>query len=255
MGSDSKIYNTIEVFLNGCFKNRMYFACVYGSHAYNNNRRSSSDIDIFISSEKFESNDFGKIKKFIVDIHEKLHLDLDEEVPYKNKLLVKYDEVQKSVHLLGFKLVNNRYQIPKIIKSKRFLASNQVKLRLLLNALTSPHIFLGNDYDSYLSFRRTAERNLLFLCFDLKDCLVLKKSEILETLLKGKNGESGEMYLGYKKENKVIDYLSSTLIGNLPQIISKGEISMVEDSLVLHSWKIVQEQKDRFLKLQNSFCE
>ncbi len=205
-----KIIFDFEPYFKEYFRNRKYFVCLYGSHL-TNKANVHSDIDIFIALPKYTKTDLKIIKKFIINYHIKNKLELDNEVPYANKLLITYSDLDKAVKLGGLSIENGKLIVPPIIKTKKFLSSKKVKLRLAFNALTSPHKFFGTDLDQYFKMKEFAESNLFYLSktFTIKKKLSI--NNLVETLIKGADGETGELYLGYKSHPLVLKYLNNII--------------------------------------------
>lgn len=187
-----------------------YFGCIYGSYAIGTNNQ-SSDVDLFIASSHTDKTAFKKIKNFVVSFHQKNNLCLDEEVPYENKLYVSYRDVADALDLKGFEKMNNKIIVPKIEKTKIFLASRPVRLRLIFNALTTPHIFFGKNKSGYQKYIKDAEASLRYLSRNLLKSASSTFEDQLAVLLNGPEGTDGEMYLGYKKNPKVINYITQIL--------------------------------------------
>ena len=200
--------NKLDAYFSSYFKDKKYFVCIYGSYA-NGHADKASDVDMFVASNNLNIKDIESIKTFVIDFHRQNHLSLDNEVPYDVKLLVDYEDIENAINLNCFVVdENGQITIPKIEKTKEFLGSYNVKLRLILNALSSPHIFLGNDKEKYSSYKEKAERAV----YKLATNLVQKGSqftakELVNVLLNSANDEDGELYLGYKKYKSVKKYL------------------------------------------------
>lgn len=209
------LFEELDYFFSNYFKNRKYFVCIYGSYA-NGHYNKDSDVDLFIASGNFSNLDLESIREFVTDFHKKHNLSLDNEVPYEVKLLIKYKELTDAVNLKGFKSCKNgTIIIPKVEKNKDFLESYEVKLRLALNALTSPHIMFGNDRKTYEQIKSKAENAICRLAINLAGGNTsITKSRLLSVLLGGQHNEEGELYLGYKNYNTVASYLSELLERN-----------------------------------------
>lgn len=202
-------FKELDYFFSNYFVDRDYFICIYGSYV-NGHADENSDVDLLVASTDFTKRDLDNIKKFVISFHKKHNLSLDNEVPYDVKLLITYRELNDAINLKGFKYdKNGDLEIPKVEKNKDFLESYEVKLRLALNALTSPHIMLGNDNKSYERIKARAEKAIYKLANDLVGNKPNKTNEaILNVLLYGQDTEEGEMYLGYKNYPSVVSYLS-----------------------------------------------
>lgn len=206
-GSSKKLLFEIEKFLSEYFKGRKYFACIYGSYA-NGKRNRNSDIDLLVATKKYTKKDLLDIKEFIINLHRRNKLKIDNEVPFENKLMINYQDFNDAVNLKAFNFKNGVFIIPKVIKSKKFLESRQIKLRLSLNAITSPHFFFGNDKSKYLKFKNLGENNVFNLSNKLSKSNKPNKNDLIKILL-NRDGRSGEMYLGYKDYPLVRKYLGS----------------------------------------------
>ena len=142
-------------FIKNNIKWNKYFVCIYGSYPTNYFSK-KSDLDLFFATENYDKFDFQRIKDFIIDLHGKYNLFVDEEVPYENKLIIKYEDIINATNLLPFKK-GQLYVIPTIKNNSTFLQSKQVKLRLILNALTTPHIFIHGNNTDYLFYKKQSE--------------------------------------------------------------------------------------------------
>lgn len=184
-----------------------YFLCVYGSYA-SNNANPESDLDIFVATKSFSIKDFGKLRDSVIALHVQNNLKLDQEVPYENKLLIPYEDVYDALVLSPFVKEGSKYVVPPVKKDPDFLASRNVRLRLVLNALTTPHKYICGNKAKYTEFKEMAEKAIVQLATGLIGSENADVDEILTALLFGPDGEEGEMYLGYKKERPwIVEYL------------------------------------------------
>lgn len=214
MDAKQKALKELIVFLEEQFFERNFFVCVYGSYI-SNHYSETSDMDIFIAVEKQNADDFDKVVNYFIILCARNNLKLDDEVPHKNKLIVSYDDVHQALLLRSFVKNGFRYHVPPIVKSKEFLASPEIRWRLILNALTSPHECVCGDTQKYNIFKTNAEKAIMQLAYGLTEAMSPTHSEILTVLFLGPNGEGGEMYLGYKKEREqTVRYLSELILRN-----------------------------------------
>ncbi|PIZ76434.1 hypothetical protein COY05_01090 [Candidatus Peregrinibacteria bacterium CG_4_10_14_0_2_um_filter_38_24] len=208
--------NDLSGFAKSHFGDRPFFGCIYGSHAILQ-AKDTSDIDVFFATQSLCPEDISAAKSFIMGYHHARGLPLDEEVPYENKLVVDFDDVNKAVNLGGFNLgKDGRITVPPVIKEKKFLESAGIRHRLIFNALTTPHVSFGSALESLQFFKDQAEINLIRLAIDLVAQGVERNVEnLLGVLLAGPNGEDGEMFLGYKKNSFVVEHLRNLLKSQL----------------------------------------
>jgi predicted nucleotidyltransferase len=212
----TKISKKIKLFSETYFKKRDYFICIYGSFATNDENK-DSDLDIIFALNDYTKNDFSIIKSFIIEIHKEFNLKIDEEVPYENKLLGLYDDIKSAINLEPFLKMGlkSKYIVPLIKGDVKFLKSKEVRLRLFLNILTSPHIFVCGNKSKYEMFRKKAEQAIVKLARELTGKNCPNNNDIIDTLLTGQYGESGQAHLGYKIDRKeVVAYLEELVKRN-----------------------------------------
>lgn len=213
MPKKEKLLDEIRRFSEEFLDQDRHFVCVYGSYATEDDNE-DSDVDLFFASTLFNREEFEKIRSFIVDLHFRNGIPLDNEVPYENKLLVTYEDLENAVTLRPFKTKEGKHLVPPITKDEIYLSSLEIKWRLLLNALTTPHLFFGGDILTYNHYRDRAEEAIVHLAYDLLEGGECASKDILSVLLTGPSGEEGELYLGYKKGRR-------TVVSHLEKIIKK----------------------------------
>lgn len=236
-----KLINEVKVYLDNYFTDKNYFACIYGSFANGMDNR-NSDIDMIVATENYKKKDLILLKEFILSLHTRNNLKTDNEVPYENKLMISYMDFEKAARLRGFKFLDKEIVVPKIVKTKKNLGSKQIKFRLALNSLTSPHIFIGNDQKRYIELKDRAERNLVLFGIYKQKKNIFERKLILDTMMLGGNGENGELYLGYKNYLSVISYLKKIIDKNLDQLEYEGY-------LILNRSKIEFKNHDDIISL------
>lgn len=192
-----------------------YFSLIYGSYP-NWTANNESDLDIVVGTPKFNPNLFDYLQNYIVEVHHKHNLWIDNEIPYTNKLLVSYDEFHASAKLHGLVFNESSVFVPEIQKTPAFLSSPDIKHRLIFNTLTVPTIYSWNDSINYSAIKNEAEDNLVMLAIDLSNQTTLTQNDLLQALLLSKDGKKDwELYLWYKNIPIVIEYLKSIITNRL----------------------------------------
>lgn len=210
MTNSEVIIERLQKALQLHFANRAYFAVTYGSYA-SGCQTSASDIDFFVAVEQSQKEDLDALVLLLKDLEQEYAITLDTEVPYENKLLVSFIDLDHAVALDAFALDGTSAVVPSIQKEKTFLSSPQIRWRLILNALTTPHIMIAGNSDIYQRYRLSAEAAVR----DLSK-LLTGNTELLEervrALITSKDGATGEMFLGYKSERlPIVGYLRNIL--------------------------------------------
>ncbi len=117
MLQNKKILNlNLKHFLKNRLKSKIYFAVIYGSYAYNISKK-NSDVDILVVSEHSNKKDIDKFTDFVISLHHKFGLGIDNEVPFHKKLILRKDLFEKGIKGGGFSKRNGMFFIPKIKKT------------------------------------------------------------------------------------------------------------------------------------------
>ncbi|MFC1651997.1 nucleotidyltransferase domain-containing protein [Patescibacteria group bacterium] len=215
MDIKSKLFEELTLFCNKNLDSKKCFVCVCGSYASDNFTK-DSDLDLLFAVKKYDVTEFKKIHDFVVNLHLSNDLKIDEEVPYETKLVITYEDIENAVDLEPFVKKSSGYIINPITYNKEFLASQELRLRIILNALTTPNIYIYGDKKKYVDFIQRADKAIIRLARGLTSERNPSEDEILRVLLNGKHGEEGQAHLGYKKDrNKVIEHLKSIIAHNI----------------------------------------
>lgn len=167
---------------------------IYGSNIYNG---SSSDLDVCLVVNKSDAKIKEKLITDTINFHKFNGLRIDEEIPFDNKLIYTWAEINYTLDNSPF-YQNGKCEIKDIVKSKEFLASKEMKQRLLLNILTTDHVVIGK---STLEYERKAFLLIVDAIINYYNLNNPSYLEILDCMYKNKyTGSEGEMYLGYKKK-------------------------------------------------------
>ena len=183
---------------------------IYGSNIYDIN---SSDLDVCLITDEIPDKVREDIINSTINFHYQNGLKIDEEIPFNNKLIYTYKDVEDTLNKPPF-YINGQVVIKKIEKNNNFLSSIEMKKRLLINILTTDHITIGKSTSEYEKRALTIIVNAISEYANLKNPTV---NELLKNMYTDKyTGASGEMFLGYKTNNKNKEkYLIKELEGYL----------------------------------------
>jgi hypothetical protein len=134
------------------------YALAYGSQARNPGPN-DSDLDLLFVGPALRADRLEALIRDVVALHRKHGLRLDTDVSYEVKLHATPTQVRYAVAPRGFAVSQaGELGVPPIIPEPWFLNSEAFRLRLIINSLTTPHVFLGGDTCHYREHRTAAER-------------------------------------------------------------------------------------------------
>lgn len=199
---------------------REYFTIIYGSYAYGVNT-SNSDLDFVTVSKEFDKNNLRNTLDFAFDLYKRYKLSFDDEVPHEKKLLVDYKTLDDAIAGKGFERRDGKLYVPPVVKSEEFLNSDEIAMRLLLNAITSKNIFVSGDKNHYFHKRKQAVENMVKFMFSIDRVESFTIQEFIRSLT-GTPERGGEMYLGYKDKPAVRIYLAETFRKEFEKLANKS---------------------------------
>ena len=171
----------------------------YGSNIYN---ESSSDLDIcFVFSKEIPAEVKQQIIERTKDFQKERMLCLDEEIPFENKLIYSFCEIEDIYVHSPFR-EGDRYKLDTIVKSEEFLSSKLMKQRLFINILTTDHRVI-NDKNKYISsLELRAWNEILLMLKNVFGTDLSNLEQVLDHLyVNPSTFMGGEMHLGYKLGN------------------------------------------------------
>lgn len=175
------------------------YGLAYGSHpAGTATLRSDLDL-VFISPQPLAADELARLIDGICHLHRVHGFDLDTEVDYAVKVHASFTDVDLAVGLYCFDRDSQGHlTVPPVIVEPWFLNSRTFAHRLVLNALTSPHVFLGGDTAIYVQHCWRAEYALALLAVALfGDTINLTLNEAVAAVIYGPEHVSGKDFLGY----------------------------------------------------------
>ncbi|MEU6934930.1 hypothetical protein AB4225_36040 [Streptomyces sp. 2RAF24] len=199
------------------------YALAYGSHA--TRPRPTSDLDLlYTGSSPLPADRLDHLIDSVKQLHTDHGLTIDEEVGFTSKLYATTREVEHAVRLNGYPgdtVSAAPVGDPEALNSPRF------KLRLLLNILTTPHVFLTGDVHAHRSHIAAAERACALLVRKTTRARKLPLAQGAAALLSSPEGLTGSRFLGYKHE----DHLHAVLRRGLAHLAHEGIVRIDHDTL------------------------
>lgn len=176
------------------------YGIAYGSHAAGT-ASESSDLDLlFVTTTQLSEGIAADLIDAVLALHDRHGLALDQEVAYENKVHATCADMVAAFTLNCFP--HDSCGLPKATPtspSSQFLNSSTFRARLLLNALTTPHVFLGGSIVLYQRHVERAERALATLaaaaCRNRPNPTVC---DLVTAIVTGPDGETGQDFLGYQ---------------------------------------------------------
>jgi len=215
----SKILNELRSYCQNNL-NHTHFGLVYGSYAYGI-EKDNSDIDIMILDEDFNVDQINDLVKFMFKIHNKYGLELDFEVPYEKKLLVKKEILIQGIDGICFEKDESRLIIPPIIPTQDFLSSDVLLMRLAFNAITNKNLFISGNEKEYMEYKERALESLIAFIFALNPTEPNNISRFFKKM-HSDSKHKDKLYLGYKNRPEIVRYFHKKLEGKLNKLCSEG---------------------------------
>ena len=175
------------------------YALAYGSHAHDT-AGTASDLDLlFVGDQTLTAPALHALVTAVKSLHHRHGLAADEEVCYKSKLYATGPDVSAATALGGFDASEQgQLTATPVVVEPWWLNSRPFRLRLILNALTTPHVFLGGDLPAYRRHTQDAETAVALLALALVGRSRFGLADAVAVLLDGPDGATGEDWLGYR---------------------------------------------------------
>ncbi|WP_040801328.1 hypothetical protein [Nocardia higoensis] len=200
------------------------YGLVYGSQATGPGR-SHSDLDLVLvgrhrPGSRVMSDLIGAVRR----IHDDFGLRVDTEVDYETKLFASFSDVDGAVGLSCFRRVGGRLRPDPVVAEPGWLNSTAFAQRLLLNALTSEHAFLGGNVRRYRADRSRAETSLALLVVSMLGTTELTVLDAVRVLTRSPDGAWGKDFLGYTPTA----YLCSAVEAGLSSLADQNVVEVVD---------------------------
>ncbi|OBF71982.1 hypothetical protein A9X06_29025 [Mycobacterium sp. 852002-51759_SCH5129042] len=206
------------------------YALAYGSHAVGR-AGPRSDLDlVLITATRPDHEEVAALIAAVRALHAEFGLDLDTEVDYATKLVADRADVDLAAGLGCFDRAGERIVPEPVRIEPGWLNSRSFAVRLLLNALTSEHVFLGGDTARYRRDRARAEKALAQLVLAMRSpATETTLDQAVRVLTRTPGGAIGKDFLGYTPTA----HLCSTLYTGMTALSDDGRVR-IEDGHRFH---------------------
>ncbi|HYQ69891.1 nucleotidyltransferase domain-containing protein [Actinophytocola sp.] len=170
---------------------------IYGSHAVGT-AGPRSDVDVLVVGEGGADSVDG-LAEALVEFSTRNGIALDAEVPYANKILCGWEELELAAtcHVFAGGAHARRVFTP-VDRRPEFLASPLMRQRLFLNVLTQPTVSWTEDRPRLRAIQANARTNLVGTA---EETLMATGGTVtldsMVAIMIGADGVSGKDYLGY----------------------------------------------------------
>lgn len=229
---ESELFSEFKLWIREFLSGKSYFCIIYGSSAFENTLfESDIDVMIFLEDSFATKENKDKITKKVMELHKKYNLPIDDEVPFSKKLLIPFSFLDKVITGFGFEIDGLKLSVPDIVKSKEFLASDELLSRLCLNVITTKNIILSGEFDIFYNYREVATEFLISLI--LSNYNWLPSFEALIEKLYSDGKREGEAYLGYKNGPDLDFHLKHLIPMVGKKMIERGQLIPFNNGLIL----------------------
>lgn len=196
---------------------RNVLAFVYGSSVHEAVIKPTSDVDVMVLAKWTDHALMDSVVKVVMEAHEQFGLSLDFAIPYQVKVCMSPEECASALRGAGFVDEAGQWAI-QCCENKTYLASREMKLRLVATALaTKKRILIGNPLEADVYQRaawkalRSVVRNTQHFdhCSSHEECLAFQ-----EGLVKAPSGylsRTYKEYLGFPLTADFSDFIREQL--------------------------------------------
>ena len=183
------------------FEGKEFITVLYGSAA---DGTVDSDFDVCTFFHDYTKDDAEKIGKITLDFHKDNNMKIDNEVPFESKTIYSFFDIEKMFLKPPFPIYRNKFYISQIEKNNDFLASYDVKIRLLLFVLTANSIVISGNERTFYDYRERAWETLIRVVYSYIGNEYLSVEQFIKNIsVNPLRNEKGKDYLGYREEKKI----------------------------------------------------
>ncbi|MBB4189621.1 hypothetical protein GGE07_006317 [Sinorhizobium terangae] len=173
------------------------FGLIFGSYALGKRGR-DIDVKFFVSGDVT-----AQCRSAYTSLAERMNHKIgappltNEDIPFEYKVVLPERLIEGALELVPFKS-NGDFAIPMIDFSESFLRSELCQMRVVLSAITTPHIVLVDRRGAYEKITRKAARSLNLLISKVYGFDYRNEDEFFQCLTGEVEGRRPVEHLGYK---------------------------------------------------------
>ncbi|MFD4461477.1 hypothetical protein [Nocardia sp. NPDC058480] len=199
------------------------YGIVYGSQAGSGDSRADLDL-VLVGRDRLGRCIMDGLVAAVRRIHDGFGLAHDTEVDYETKLFATYSDVDQAVALRCFPRIDGLLSPVPVVVEADWLNSSAFAQRLLLNALTSEHMFLGGNVGRYRADRSRAEQAVAVLAISMLATPEITVPRAVQALTCAPDGAHGKDFLGYTRSA----HLCSTVQSGLASLVARDLVEVID---------------------------
>lgn len=193
-----------------------YFVLVYGSYGYGFVKpQSDLDIVFFCRDEHCTDDRRIRIIDFVVALHKKYKMQVDNEIPYVSKILHSYSFLKAACEGEGILTTSENgqqnWQIPEIIKTKEYLESLPLLRRFFMGVFLNQNFLVSGNVHMFNKCKALAARNLVRAVMSINGRTKVNSMTLAKDFCMSPRGEYGDYFLGFSNKEPFTSYLAEYL--------------------------------------------
>ncbi|MBL7059300.1 hypothetical protein ISS08_02510 [Candidatus Pacearchaeota archaeon] len=214
-----KLIDKLKETYTSFFEEEKHVTYLYGSQAYDM-ARNTSDLDLVTIVDNISPQKLENLISYVIDLHKKHGLEIDNEVPHEKKLVVPFDMMNFAVEGRGFHYSEGKVIVPTLEKSEAYLSSNELMYRILLNTITGKTLLISGDQKLLEDYKNKGWDTMFRVMWNLHN-EELSVRDLVQKLI-GTPNRQGEAYMGYKDKAKIREFLEHEVEKRLRDYEKKG---------------------------------
>lgn len=206
------------------FSGERVLSFLYGSYAYGL-QGIRSDLDLLVIAERNLQERGRRLVYRVLELHKKHDLTIDQEIPFHRKLAATWDDLEAAIAGQGFCSNGRRLTARPVVKTRAFLESEEIRLRLLLNAIAGRVLLVSGDAEYLSEIQHRARTNWVRILILLEDLDHFSLASFVDRLI-GSGTRVGEWFLGFKPHPVIRSFLCNAFSEVLSTSVTQGRLNL-----------------------------